>query len=303
MSSFNVVTGAFGFTGNAITRLLLANGSRVRTLTNHPDRANSFGLQLEIAPLAFDNPDSLRRSLEGADTLFNTYWVRFNHGRETFDGAVRNIATLVRAAEQAGVRRIVHISITNPSIESPFPYFRGKAQAEQIIRESRLSHVILRPTVIFGPDCILINNIAWGLRRLPVFAVPGDGSYRLQPVFLDDLAKLAVCAAQQSENLVLDAVGPEIFGYEEFVRLIAAKIRRRARILHVSPAIALWMSRALDLFTRDILLTREEIGGLMANLLVSSALPTCEARFSTWLAANADHLGQTYASELARHFR
>jgi NADH dehydrogenase len=303
MSDLNIVTGAFGYTGQAITRHLLASGSRVRTLTNHPNRENPFGPQLEIAPLAFDNSESLRRSLEGADTLFNTYWVRFNHGNESFDRAVRNIAALVRAAEQAGVRRLVHISITNPSLASPFPYFRGKAQAEQIIRESRLSYAILRPTVIFGPGGILINNIAWGIRGLPVFAIPGDGSYRLQPVFLDDLAKLAVCAAQKKNNIVLDAVGPESFSYEELVRLIAAKIGRRARILHVSPMLALGMSRALDLFTRDILLTREEIGGLMANLLVSSAAPAGETRFTDWLTANAGFIGQSYSSELTRHFR
>lgn len=303
MSELVAVIGAFGFTGKAITRRLLAQGRRVRTLTNHPNGRDPLGGQIEVAPLTFAAPGQLKGSLEGVETLYNTYWVRFNHGQCSFARAVENTIALIHAAEQAGARRIVHVSVTNPSLDSSLPYFKGKAEVEQAIRESRLSYAIVRPTVVFGAGDILINNIAWALRRFPVFAIPGDGRYRLQPVFVDDVAELAVRVGGGPERVIVDAVGPEIFSYEELVRAIAVAVGSHARTVHVSPAAALWLSRGLGLFVRDVLLTREEIGGLMANLLVSGAAPTGETRFTEWLAANAHQLGQSYASELARHYQ
>ena len=86
----------------------------------------------------------------------------------------------------------MHISITNPSLDSPLPYFRGKAILEKEIRASGISHAIVRPTVLFGKEDILINNITYLLRRLPVFAIPGSGDYRLQPIYVEDLAEIAV---------------------------------------------------------------------------------------------------------------
>lgn len=124
---FNVVTGAFGYTGKYITRRLLGRGRRVKTLTGQSGCPNPFGHRVRVAPFDFDQPEALAASLAGADTLYNTYWVRFCRGRMTFDQATENTKTLVRTTEQAGVRRIVHISITHPSPNSPLPYFRGKA--------------------------------------------------------------------------------------------------------------------------------------------------------------------------------
>ena len=177
----DVVTGAFGYTGRYITARLLACGKRVRTLTGHPARPNPFGGAVEVAPLDFGNPGQLTRSLRGAETLYNTYWIRFPHGAATYEKAVENSRVLFRAAREAGVRRLVHISITQASQDSPFAYFRGKGLVEEALRESGLSHAILRPTVVFGPEGILINNIAWLLRRFSVFVVFGSGRYRLFP--------------------------------------------------------------------------------------------------------------------------
>ena len=164
----------------------------MKTLTGHPNRANPFGDQVRAEPFHFDNPTELIRSLPGATTLCNTYWVRFSYGATTFDRAVENTCKLVRAAEDAGIRRMVHISIANASEDSPLSYFRAKALVEKAIMQSKLSYAIIRPTVIFGDADILINNMAWLLRRAPVFAVPGTGDYRLQPVFVEDVAENAV---------------------------------------------------------------------------------------------------------------
>ncbi len=299
----DMVTGAFGYTGKYIARRLLDSGRRVRTITGHPNRANGFGNHVEIAPLDFSDRAGLIRSLGGASVLYNTYWVRFNHGRATFDEAVRNSRVLIQAAREAGVRRIVHLSIANPSLDSHLPYYSGKALVEKAIVDSGLSYTILRPTVIFGIEDILINNIAWFARRFPVFAIPGSGQYQLQPIFVEDLAELAIHSARQGDNLVLDAVGPEIFAFENLVREIAARIGASPKFIHVSPRAALQMLRLVGPAIGDVVLTREEIEGLMSNLLVSKQPAAGQTRFSEWLAQNAGVLGKRYSSELQRHYR
>lgn len=299
----DVVTGAFGYTGKYIARQLLARGRRVKTLTGHPERPNPFGTQVSVAPFRFDDPDALAESLRGATTLYNTYWIRFPRGAMTFEKAVENSRALIQAAKMAGVHRIVHISITNASADSPLPYFRGKGLVEQAIVESGLSYAILRPTVIFGPEDILINNIAWFLRHFPVFAVFGAGDYRIQPVFVEDVAEIAVGVGQRETNEIIDAVGPEIYTFDTLVRLIAEVVHSRARILHVHPALAYAMAKLIGYLVGDVVITRDEIEGLMANLLVSDNPPTAQTSFRQWLEQNREHVGIRYASELARHYR
>lgn len=300
--ALHIVTGAFGFTGRRIAERLISGTLRVRTLTNRPAEAGAFGTQIETAPLDFSRPDELTESLRGAEVLYNTYWVRFSHGAQTHNRAVENTRTLIKAAAAARIRRVVHISITHPHEDSPFSYFRCKAQMERIVRESGLSYAILRPTVLFGRGDILLNNIAWMLRRLPVFGVFGDGSYKVQPVFVDDLADLAVSCSAGNENLALDAVGPEVFAYEELVESIRRAVGSHCRVLHLSPRLALVIGKAMGWVLGDVVITQEEIGGLMAGLLVSDAPATCPTRLSDWLSANHDELGRCYASELRRHF-
>jgi NADH dehydrogenase len=298
----HVVTGAFGYTGKYITRRLLAQGKQVKTLTGHPHRPNPFGAQVSVAPFNFDHPAELVKSLVGATTLYNTYWVRFTYGDMSFGQAVANTQTLIKAAEDAGVRRLVHVSITNPSKDSSLPYFKGKGILEEFIAHSQLSYAIIRPTVIFGLEDILINNIAWLLRRFPVFAIPGDGSYRLQPIYVEDMAELAVAAGARTTNEVIDAVGPDIFTFKELVELLKCAVGSRARLLTVPPRVALWCARAISVLVRDEVLTLEEVDGLMANLLISSQPPTGKTRLSAWLAANAEYVGARYASEVGRHY-
>src|SRR6266849_6381965 len=286
-NEFDVVTGAFSYTGKYVTRRLLNAGRRVRTLTGHPERANMFGGQVEIAPLNFGDRANLVRSLRGASVLYNSYWVRFSHGRATFDEAVANSRALIQAAKEAGVRRIVHLSIANPSIDSHLPYYSGKDHVERAIVDSGLSYAILRPTVIFGVEDILIYDITWFARHFPVFAIPGSGRYQLQPIFVEDLADQAINSARQENNLVLDAVGPEIFAFEDLVKQIASAVGANPRFIHVNPRVALQMIRLVGPIVGDVILTREEIEGLMANLLVSKHPATGQTAFSAWLSQNA----------------
>jgi nucleoside-diphosphate-sugar epimerase len=295
----NVVTGAFGFSGSYIAARLLAMGERVRTLTNHPRSDAS----IEAAPLDFRDAEELTRNLAGAEVLYNTYWVRFAQGAANHEQAVENTRVLVHAAEQAGVKRMVHISITNPSSDSPLPYFKGKAAVEELIRSSSLSYAILRPAVVFGKEDILINNIAWLLWRFPVFAVPGTGNYGLQPIFVEDLAALAVEAGHGRENLVMDAIGPETYEYKDLVRIIRGIVGSQSRIIHVSPFLVRLASWFVGKLVHDVVLTEEEVKGLMANLLVSKRPPTGKTSLRAWLQDNAGRIGAEYASELKRHYR
>jgi uncharacterized protein YbjT (DUF2867 family) len=299
----DVVTGAFGYTGKYITQRLLDAGRRVRTITGHPKRANGFGNQVEIASMDFSDRAGLVRSLRGASVLYNTYWVRFNHGRATFADAVANSRALIQAAREAGIRKIVHLSIANPSLDSHLAYYSGKASVEKAIVDSGLSYAILRPTVIFGIEDILINNIAWFARHFPVFAIPGSGRYELQPIFVEDLAELAIDCAGQENNLLLDAVGPEIFAFEDLVRQIAVAVGAKPKFIHMSPRTALQLLRFVGPIIGDVILTREEIEGLMADLLVSKQPATGQTRFSEWLSRNGTVLGFKYASELQRHYQ
>jgi uncharacterized protein YbjT (DUF2867 family) len=295
-----VVTGAFGYSGRYVARRLLAAGHRVRTLTNSPRRPNPFGDAVEVHPYDFDRPDALERSLRGARVLVNTYWVRFDHRDFTHAQAVSNTRRLFEAARRAGVQRIVHISITNPSLDSPLPYFRGKAELESALRESGVSYAILRPTVLFGREDILVNNIAWALRRFPVFGVFGDGRYRLQPIFVDDLAALAVEAAASSENGVRDAIGPETFTYRELVEVVGDAIGRRRPVVALPPGLALAFARLVGRLVGDVVVTPEEIAGLMQNLLVTASPPAGRTPLSAWAREHGESLGRRYSSELAR---
>ncbi len=298
--NLHAVTGAFGYSGQYIARRLLAAGEEVITLTNSLHRPNPFGERVRAYPFHFDNPQKLAKTLEGVSVLYNTYWVRFNHKTFRHADAVANTLTLFAAAKEAGVRRVVHISITNPSEDSPLEYFRGKAQLERALMESGLSYAILRPTVLFGKEDILINNIAWLLRRLPVFGVFGDGNYRLQPIYVDDLARLAVEQGRATGNVILNAIGPETFTYRQLVQTLANVLGLRRIILPVPPVVGYWAGALIGRLTGDVTITREEIAGLMAGLLYVDAPPTGQTRLTDWARANADTLGVRYANELAR---
>jgi NADH dehydrogenase len=296
------ITGAFSYTGKYVARRLLDRGYSVRTLTGHPGRVNPFGQAVEAFPYDFDRPNQLRKTLLGTSTLINTYWVRFPREESTFEVAVRNTRKLIDAAKDAGVERIVHVSIANPSAESPLGYYRGKAELEQAVLDAGLSYTIVRPTVIFGDEDILINNIAWFLRRFPLFGIPGDGRYRIRPIFVEDMARIMAKAVDETGNAVMDAVGPETYTFEELVRLIASSIGRSVRFVHVPASLAYLATLVAGWFVGDVVLTWEEYRGLMGNLLAPEGPASGSTRLSEWLSAHKESVGKRYASEVARHY-
>src|SRR5512138_1532868 len=295
------VTGAFSYSGKYITRRLLERGENVITLTGHPNRPDPFGGKVRAYPLDFDEAN-MTRSLQGVEVLVNTYWVRFDKDKNTQPRAVENTRKLINAAKAAGVKRIVHISITNPSAESHLPYFWGKAANEKTVIDSGLGYAILRPTVLFGTEDILINNIAYLLRHFPFFFLPGDGSYKLQPVYVDDVAELVVAGVYSRDNYVIDAVGPDICTFKQMVELIGEKIGAKRPSISIPPRLALLAAQFLSLFVGDVILTPEEVDGLMAGLLVSKEPPRGKTRLADWLAENRNTVGTKYASEIKKHY-
>lgn len=296
----HVVTGAFGYTGKAIAQLLLQQGVAVRTITDtRPERDPFYG-QVEAHPLAFQDPQHLQKSLTGAKVLYNTYWVRFNHRGFSHLEAVKNTKLLFDAAKAAGVERIVHVSITNPSAESPFEYFRGKAELETYLKNLGVPYAILRPAVFFGREDILINNIAWVLRTFPVFGVFGDGSYGIQPIHVDDFAELALVVGKRSDNLTIDAAGPESFTFRELVDKLGQIIGCRRPIINIPPSLGYLAGVLMGVVKHDVVITREEIGGLMAGLLAVDSRPVGKIKLTEWAKEHRDSLGTSYASELMR---
>jgi NADH dehydrogenase len=298
--NIHAVTGAFGYSGKYIAKRLLADGQAVITLTNSTHRENPFGERVQAFPFHFDEPEKLVESLRNVTVLYNTYWVRFNHDDFAHETAVSNTLTLFKAAREAGVERIVHVSITNPSLYSSLEYFNGKARLEQALTESGLSYAILRPTVLFGKEDILINNIAWVLRTFPVFGVFGDGQYRLQPIYVDDLAQLAVEQGQNRENTIIDAIGPETFTYRELVAEIGRIIGKERPLLSIPPSLGYAVGSLVGRMVDDVIITREEIEGLMADLLYVDSPPAGDTRLTEWAARHKETLGSHYTSELAR---
>ncbi len=299
--AFDVVTGAYGYSGAAIAARLLAVGRRVRTLTGHPDRAPA-GTVIETYPLDFTDPAGLADSMRGAHTLFNTYWVRFAHGTINHDLAVANSRVLFRAAARAGVHRVVHVSITHASPDSPYSYFRGKALAEQALAEIDVPYAIARPAILFGQGGVLINNIAYLLRHLPIFAIGGDGSYRVRGIHIRDLAELCVTLGTHHDIVTVDAVGPDRPTFRDIVRTIRTAVGSRSLLMPVPAGLLTGTARLLGWALHDTLLTSDEYHAMVDGLADSDAPTTGRIHFSDWIAKHGAELGLHYANELDRHY-
>ncbi|HUP82730.1 MAG TPA: NAD-dependent epimerase/dehydratase family protein [Candidatus Limnocylindria bacterium] len=305
--STDLVTGAFGYTGSRIAERLLGQGRDVRTMSRRQSTGHALAGRVQAFPAEFDDAN-LDEALAGVDTVYATYWMRFPRGDETWDEMIANIARLARAARRQGVRRLVYFSVSNARHESTTPYFRAKAHAADHIRAAAgegLSVAIVRPTLLYGPSDILINNMAWSLRKLPVFGIMGDGRYRVQPVHVNDVADLALRLGAGSDYQDVDAAGPETFTFDELVRVVKSAVGSRSLLIHMPVSVVLATTRLLGVLVRDVVLTRDETRELMESLLVSASEPSGNTpmRFSEWIVANGQTVGRRWSSELGRNFR
>lgn len=299
------ITGVLGYSGRYIAAEAVRRGYRVIGLTNSADRLpNPQGYELRRLPWS-----SEENVLEGTDALINTYWVRFSYdgkGHAAFNHttAVENTKKLFAAAQAAGVKRIVHTSITKPDSQSELSYFRGKAELESALEATGIPHSILRPAVLFGEtpaESILLNNMAWTLRHLPAAATFGMGRYRLQPIHVQDFAELAMNeAAGSAPHTVINATGAETYSFRELWRLLARAMGVYRPILPVPAPFGLLTARLLGSLVGDVMLTRDEIAGLSQDRLATDTPPAGQRKLSEWVQTYAEELGRNYASELAR---
>jgi NADH dehydrogenase len=299
-----LITGASGFIGGAIADRLI-DGARIRSLTSHPGK-NRFGDRVQSFPYDFARPAAMADAFRGVDVFVNSYYVRFNYGNWTFARAVEISRQMVALARAAGVAKIVHVSVSNASETSDLPYYSNKARIEQVVSTSGLPYTILRPAIVVGPGDILVNNIAYFLRRLPVFTMFGGGDYRAQPITLDAFADAAVEAVKgRYPNEVIPIAGPRDWRFVDMVRAIRGAVGSRAAIVPSPAWVALVGLKAAGVVLRDVVLTSDEIKGLTRGYLCAAAPLRRGADFGDWLAqpAVAETLGRAYSSELARHFR
>jgi NADH dehydrogenase len=201
------------------------------------------------------------------------------------------------------VRRIVHISIANPAIDSPLPYYRGKGLVERALAETAVPYSIVRPTWIFGGERrdVLANNIAWILRHMQVFALPAAGATRCSPSMSRTSRGSASRPPTADPTSSLTPPARRRLPSTNYVQGVRRALRRRAPIIHVPPVIMAHAARALGLLLRDVVLTPDEISGLTSGLLVSHQEPLGRIAFSEWLAAHSGSIGCAYANELERH--
>jgi uncharacterized protein YbjT (DUF2867 family) len=299
MTTTDLVTGAGGYTGAYVAARLLADGRHVRTLTREVEGVPA---PIEAVAYRFDEPRLMDAAFAGVDTFYNTYWVRFGRNGVTHDDAVRNSLALVEAAARAGVRKMVHVSIMNPSPASPYSYQRGKAVVEEALVASGMEYAIVRPSVLFGGDEILLNNVAWLLRHLHVFAVPGDGRYPIRPTHVEDLAELMVALGTTDGSFTRNAGGPETFEFGELVRRIKAAVGARALVVKLPKAAVLPLLPIVNRITGDVTIHPAELDALVDGLAACDGPPAGARRLTDFLAARADTLGTSYANEVRRNF-
>lgn len=298
-----VVAGGTGFTGTYVVRNLLSNGeNKISVLSSHPRRSHEFAQGIEVNPYNFGQYDEMVKNFRDADCFINTYWVRLNFRNSSFREAVRNSQKLVDACKESGVKRIVHISVANPSHDYAYEYYRGKMEVEDYIRKSGISYAILRPTLLFGDEEILVNNITWLIRKYGFFFIFGDGKYKVTPVFVNDVAREVVRQSQLEENVTEDVVGPESYAFEEIVKLIARETGNKLRIYHLSTFFMSPVCGLLSLLRHDTVVTPEELRVVIDNKLYSGSEPLGMTKFSTWVKENSEKFGKEYHSEVERHF-
>ena len=301
--SRDAVTGAFGFTGRAIATGLLAAGRDVVTLSRRTAPSDPLAARITVEPLDFAQPERLVEALSGVDTMYNTYWLRFPRADMGYERAVEQSAILFGAARRAGVKRLVHVSVVNAAMDGPTPYVRAKARLERMVLASGIPATIVRPTLTYGTGDILVNNLAWALRRLPVYGLPGDGRYPIQPVHVDDVARICIEAAQAVPGTTVDAAGPHTLDYREMVEIVRHAVGSRSALLSMPAVVVLAAARVIGLAVRDVVLTRDEILELSSGFLTSTAPPLGRIGFTGWVEAHADVIGRRWSSELARNYR
>jgi NADH dehydrogenase len=227
-----LLTGATGTVGSALLRRLTADGRPVRALVRDQRRLGDQRVRVQIALGDLSDPPSFRNALRGVHTVVHLAASIRDQPRGSIE-ELNAVATLrlVRAAERAGVERFVFFSAMNAHHHSRTRFFRAKALAEEAVKESPISSIIFRPSIIYTPGDPWLTLLD-RLSRLPAMPISGSGKARFQPVWAEDAAE-AVMNSLSGANSTYELAGPEVLSYDDIVRTVLRAAGRRRRLLHI----------------------------------------------------------------------
>ena len=258
MSQLATVFGASGFLGRHVVRELTTRGWRVRAAVRRPylaEHLQVFGVpgQVQLFQANLRYPASVEDALRGADAAVNLVGLLAETGKQTFDGVQRDgAANVARACAAANIARLVHVSAIGADERAKSDYARTKGQAERAVREAVPEAVILRPSVVFGPQDDFFNRFGAMSRLSPALPLIGGGKTRFQPVYVDDVAD-AVCAALENPahaGRTFELGGPEVMSFRELMGLLLRIVDRRRALVPLPFGVAGLMGRAGDLASR-----------------------------------------------------
>ncbi len=273
----NLVTifGGSGFLGRHTVRALARAGWRIRVATRHPGRGfflrplGTVG-QIDFVKCDVADEDSVAAAVRGADAVINLTGILFQKGQTFEDVQAQGAANIARAAADAGATMLVHVSAIGADAESPSEYAVTKAEGEKSVRESFPDAVILRPSIIFGPEDGFFNKFAGMARFLPVLPLVGGGHTRFQPVFVGDVAAAIVqtLSSHSARGRTFELGGPSIYSFKELLQMILRETGRKRLLLPLPFALASFKAAFLQLLPNPVL-TMDQVNLLKKDNVVA----------------------------------
>jgi len=271
------IFGGSGFVGRHTVRALSRAGYRIKVATRHPNRAfflrplGSVG-QIDFVKCDVSDADSVARALSGADAAVNLTGILFQSGQTFEDVQADGAANIAKAAAAAGVRALVHVSAIGADAESESAYAVTKAQGETAVREAFPKAMILRPSIIFGPEDGFFNKFAELARFLPALPLIGGGKTRFQPVFVGDVAQAILASLSRQDGRTYELGGPSVYSFKELMQLILRETGRRRVLMSMPFGIAFLEAAFLQLLPNP-LLTVDQVKLLKRDNVVSATAP------------------------------
>lgn len=252
------VFGGSGFLGRHTVRALARAGFRIKVATRHPNRAfflrplGSVG-QIDFVKCDVSDKDAVAEALKGAQAVVNLTGILFEKGQTFEDVQTDGAAHIAEAAAKAGVTALVHVSAIGADAESDSSYAVTKAAGEQAVRTSFPKAVILRPSIIFGPEDGFFNKFAEMARFFPALPLIGGGKTRFQPVFVGDVAQAILTALSRQDGRTYELGGPSIYSFRELLQLILREIDRKRALVPLPFGIAFLQAALLQLLPKPLL--------------------------------------------------
>ncbi len=271
-----MVFGGSGFVGRYMVKRLAQRGYVVRVGVRDPDRATflkPMGNLGQIVPMAASVRDetSVAALVAGAEVVINCVGILYETGSQTFQALHAEAPGRIgRAAAAAGVRHVVHVSAIGADAASPSVYARTKAEGEAALRAAFPAAVVLRPSIVFGPEDNFFNQFAALARVLPALPMFGGGTTRFQPVYVGDVADAAMACLDRAETAgkTFELGGPKVYTFREILEFILRTTGRKRFLVSIPYSVGAVQARLFELLPKP-LLTRDQLLLLQRDNVVS----------------------------------